>query len=367
MTQLHRISFKQPIQTIPAGDIIQVVQADPGTWSPALVALVCGLLSGLAHVCGSALGIALTSVPEDKEEVDQRTRAGVVAACLAVGAGSLIFSVAIAMYGEDIWDLEHDGYSSGALVVFVSVVAAILSATFFAYLDTYVYEGYVKGAKPSPVESSEETSSSMQDNTMHWQETWKDRFSRQTSSEKNEKDAEVQTQSDAHMDEALGMATWRVMFYQAVPEALLIGVQAAKQDLSVVLIISLFLATVPESFSSACLLRESNVPPWKILLLWTALGILIAVAAAIIAGVLPSGDAQPLGIQIFSSVLEGVASGAWLACITGVMLPKAYEARGSQIGLLVTVGFLGAVVVRIFGGLAEEWTHEAPSHIAINS
>merc|ERR1740117_2209278 len=135
-------------------------------------------------------------------------------------------------------------------------------------------------------------------------------------------------------DDSLGMATWKALVYQSLPLALLIGVNAADNDLSVVLVVSLFMSVLPESFSSAFLMRDANVPAARIMTLWVALSVLTSLLAATVAWAMPGAQDSGLRADLFSSAVEGGASGAWLVYITGVMLPKAYETRTQWTGLL---------------------------------
>merc|ERR1719201_1819541 len=69
----------------------------------------------------------------------------------------------------------------------------------------------------------------------------------------------------------------------------------------------------------------------------------------------PVGDV-PFWVHIFSAAIEGLAGGAMLACIAAVMLPEAYEMQGDVVGLLCVTGFLLAVLIKVFGGVASEIT-----------
>merc|ERR1719386_252723 len=69
----------------------------------------------------------------------------------------------------------------------------------------------------------------------------------------------------------------------------------------------------------------------------------------------PVGDV-PFWVHLFSSAVEGLAGGAMLACIAAVMLPEAYEMQGDVVGLLCVTGFLLAVLIKVFGGVASEIT-----------
>jgi len=166
----------------------------------------------------------------------------------------------------------------------------------------------------------------------------------------------------------VGMATWLGVFVDGVPEGVLLGFLAAEGRLSAALVVSLFLANLPEAFSSASLLREARKPAWAILGLWTLLLVLTAGLAGLAALAYPRSGA-PFHWRLAVAAIEGVAGGAMLACIAAVMLPQAYHLQGDAVGVLVVAGFITSVLVRLFGGVVSEHTvglgpHLAPPHHA---
>merc|ERR1719310_1069888 len=66
----------------------------------------------------------------------------------------------------------------------------------------------------------------------------------------------------------LAMAMWLGVLADGIPESILLGFLAAERKLSLVLVISLLIANFPESFSSASLLKEGNMPSGKIITMW---------------------------------------------------------------------------------------------------
>lgn len=152
----------------------------------------------------------------------------------------------------------------------------------------------------------------------------------------------------------VGMATWLGVFIDGLPEGVLLGFLAAERHLSMALVVSLFIANFPEAFSSASLLRQARKPVWAIMSMWTALFIITATLAALAAFVFPPGDV-PFHWKLIIAFTEGLAGGAMLACIAAVMLPEAYQMQGDTIGLLAVAGFLTSVLVKVFGGVANEY------------
>jgi len=152
----------------------------------------------------------------------------------------------------------------------------------------------------------------------------------------------------------VGMATWLGVFIDGLPEGVLLGFLAAERHLSIALVVSLFLANFPEAFSSASLLRQARKPVWAIMGMWTSLFVITAALAALAAFLFPPGDVS-FHWKLIIATTEGVAGGAMLACIAAVMLPEAYQMQGDTIGLLAVAGFLVSVLVKVFGGVANEY------------
>lgn len=184
---------------------------------------------------------------------------------------------------------------------------------------------------------------------------------------------------------AKGMKLAQSMFLgllvDGVPESILLGFLAAEHKLSVVLVLSLFVANFPEAFSSASLMKEANVPVFNIVGMWSALCVLTGTLAALAcAGLLyfvgaSSVDGEmPFHIAIIISVVEGVAGGAMIACIAAVMLPEAFGRKSHanllmDSGFLCTAGFLTAVLIKVLGGYVDpgvvEDAHDK-GHEAVN-
>lgn len=168
---------------------------------------------------------------------------------------------------------------------------------------------------------------------------------------------------------AKGMKLAQSMFLgllvDGVPESILLGFLAAEHKLSLVLVLSLFVANFPEAFSSASLMKEANMPLFKIVGMWSALCVLTGTLAALAcAGLLyfvgaeaADGD-MPLHVAIIISVVEGIAGGAMIACIAAVMLPEAFGRKHHtnllmDPGFLCTAGFLTAVLIKVLGGYVD--------------
>lgn len=163
----------------------------------------------------------------------------------------------------------------------------------------------------------------------------------------------------------LAHAMFLGLLVDGIPESILLGCLAAERSLSLVLVLSLFVANFPEAFSSASLMKEAGVPTFSIIGMWSALCILTGVLAALacaglvwVAGEAAAAGTMPFHIAIGVACVEGIAGGAMIACIASVMLPEAFarKNKGSLFmdsGFLCTAGFLLSVLIKVTGGIVD--------------
>jgi hypothetical protein len=161
----------------------------------------------------------------------------------------------------------------------------------------------------------------------------------------------------------LAYAMFLGLVVDGIPESVLLGFLAAENSLSLVLVLSLFVANFPEAFSSASLMKEAGVGVWKIMGMWTALMVITGVLAALacagllyFAGKAAATGEMPFHIAMVIAVVEGIAGGAMIACIAAVMLPEAFGRKHQtnilmDSGFLCTAGFLCAVLIKVMGGV----------------
>jgi CRP-like cAMP-binding protein len=135
----------------------------------------------------------------------------------------------------------------------------------------------------------------------------------------------------------VALAIWLGIALDGIPESLVIGSSMEGSAVSIALIGGLFMANLPESMSSAVVMRNQGDTRSKILWMWLSLMLLTAVGAAL--GNLFISDV-PRETQAF---LKGCAAGAMLAMVAQTMLPEAFEHGGWLTGLLTVVGFLAAI------------------------
>jgi CRP-like cAMP-binding protein len=141
----------------------------------------------------------------------------------------------------------------------------------------------------------------------------------------------------------VALAIWLGIALDGIPESLIIGGAMEGTTISLALIGGLFIANLPESMSSAVVMKKQGGRAWQIIGMWVSLMMMTAVGAAF--GNVFIADA-PLHMR---AVLEGLAAGAMLAMIAQTMLPEAYEHGGWLTGLMTVIGFLAAIGLGTLG------------------
>jgi zinc transporter ZupT len=136
------------------------------------------------------------------------------------------------------------------------------------------------------------------------------------------------------------VAIWLGIFLDGVPESAVIGASMVHESVSWALIIGLFLANLPESMSSAVVLRRQQAPVFKIMTMWSSLTVITGVGALL--GNLYFQGAPPHAFAAF----EGLAAGAMLVMVAETMLPEAYQQGGPIVGMCTLLGFLAALLVK---------------------
>ncbi len=136
------------------------------------------------------------------------------------------------------------------------------------------------------------------------------------------------------------LAIWIGNILDAVPGSLVIGATfLGFANFNPVLLISVFLANLPEAMASANTMRQAGYSKFKIYALWGSLCIIAAISAAIGNILLPSAPVQVLAL------CEAIAGGAILALVAQVMFPHAYEEGGDVVSLSTIGGFATAFLL----------------------
>jgi len=133
------------------------------------------------------------------------------------------------------------------------------------------------------------------------------------------------------------MAIWLGTFLDGIPESLVIGASMVGTSISPALIGGLFIANLPESMSSATIMKHGGARNRNIFLLWFSLVIAVGVGAML-------GNLFCRNLPAAAkSVFEGIAGGSMLAMTAQTMLPEAYEQNVWTVGIFTVLGFLAAV------------------------
>ncbi|MEW5944992.1 MAG: cyclic nucleotide-binding domain-containing protein [bacterium] len=147
----------------------------------------------------------------------------------------------------------------------------------------------------------------------------------------------VEMKKEAGEKSGAALAMWLGVFLDGIPESLVIGASMIKAAISPALIGGLFLANLPESMSSAALMKRHGSKSGTIFWMWASLMIMTGVGALL-------GNLWFQSLEHRThSFFEALAAGSMLAMIAQTMLPEAYEHGGWLVGVLTVLGFLAAL------------------------
>jgi ZIP family zinc transporter len=121
--------------------------------------------------------------------------------------------------------------------------------------------------------------------------------------------------------------------FDAVPEALVLGIALRDQIAPVALVFAFSMGNFPEALSSAAGMRSAGRGYAYIFLLWSAIAVGAVLAMA--AGYVGFGS---LG-QAWSPRLQAFGAGALLAMTAETMIPEAFHNSPRFSGLLAAIGF----------------------------
>jgi zinc transporter ZupT len=140
-----------------------------------------------------------------------------------------------------------------------------------------------------------------------------------------------------------GMAIVFGNILDTIPGCLVIGAKfTAFGNLSLTLMLGMFLGGIPEAAASASMLTKAGYRPAAIFGLWSSVLIAGVVAAAAGKALIGSSDALA---AIFAQALAG---GAVLALVAHAMIPVALEEGGSLVVLPTVAGFLYLALAESF-------------------
>jgi CRP-like cAMP-binding protein len=139
-----------------------------------------------------------------------------------------------------------------------------------------------------------------------------------------------------------GMAIVFGNILDTIPGCLVIGAKfTAFGNLSLTLMLGMFLGGIPEAAASASMLTKAGYRPAAVFGLWSTVLLAGVVAAAVGKAFMGGSDALP---AIFA---EALAGGAVLALVAHAMIPVALEEGGSLVVLPTVAGFLFALYLAL--------------------
>ena len=143
------------------------------------------------------------------------------------------------------------------------------------------------------------------------------------------------------------LAIWLGILLDGIPESLIIGMLSASvTGMSLSFVTGVFMANLPEAMSSSVGMRKSGMSFLRILWMWGSLCLFTGLGAVIGVLLFPT---HPTGTAFYwIAGIEGLAAGAMLTMIAETMLPEAFEQGGAIVGFSTLMGFLMALVVKMF-------------------
>jgi zinc transporter, ZIP family len=139
---------------------------------------------------------------------------------------------------------------------------------------------------------------------------------------------------DRHSGSAAGTALALGAFLDGIPEQLVLGIGLATGgEVSIALLVAIFVSNLPEAIGSASQMRDAKRRPATIRRLWLVVAAvcLLATVAGYVLADSASGHLQ--------GGIDGFAAGALLVMLVDSMIPEATRKAGSTAGLVTTLGF----------------------------
>lgn len=122
-----------------------------------------------------------------------------------------------------------------------------------------------------------------------------------------------------------------------IPESFVLGFTVLQGGVSVALFAGVSLSNFPEGMASSSGLKAAGWPRGRVMLMWLAVVVVSAIAAALgYVGLDPESGRT-------GSLAQAFAAGALLAMLADTLLPEAYEVEGVWTGSLVVVGFAASL------------------------
>ncbi|PJJ57682.1 ZIP family zinc transporter [Mumia flava] len=157
-------------------------------------------------------------------------------------------------------------------------------------------------------------------------------------------DREVERIGGRSANGAAGLPLALGAFLDGIPEQAVLGIGlAGGGDVSIALLVAIFVSNLPEAIGSATDMRQAGSPTRDVLLLWGGVATLCALAS--VGGYLA---AEATGEQFVAGV-DGFAAGALLVMLVGAMIPEAQRKVHEKAGLAGVLGFALAAALALAG------------------
>jgi ZIP family zinc transporter len=133
---------------------------------------------------------------------------------------------------------------------------------------------------------------------------------------------------------AAGLALLAAVVLDGVPENIALGVSLTGQTGALALLAAVFVSNLPEAVvGSASMLEQGRSRAW-VVGMWSAAGVLLAVAVLVGAGPLAGTSDATVSLPL------AFAAGAVIASLADTLMPEAYEHGGPAVALGTAGGFV---------------------------
>ena len=123
-----------------------------------------------------------------------------------------------------------------------------------------------------------------------------------------------------------------------IPESVVIGLGlVGGGNVSVAMLVAVFISNVPEAVAGTAGMKAGGWSGGKILLLWTVIAVVCALASGV--GYVALGDVAPHWLAF----VQAFSGGAILMMLANTMIPEAYEHGGKLAGVFTVTGFAVSV------------------------
>lgn len=131
-------------------------------------------------------------------------------------------------------------------------------------------------------------------------------------------------------------------FLDGVPESAVLGLTVLRfGEVGIAMLVAVFISNIPESIAATTSLLASGWKQRQVLLLWTSIALVCAVAAVLGYVLLDNASAAVI------SAMFAFAAGAILTMLATSMMPEAYEHAREWAGISTVFGFAVALAVNL--------------------